>query len=148
LVGAAAIASGLCAATAAPAAVQQFNLTYCSSGCASAAGDNVTVTEEGGGATEYLHIVATLFGGDYFNATNGLDALVFSLAGGPTITVSNLSPTSAFSVVTPQLAASNHEDGLGTFEYTIQNNDPSNARDHQSVSFDVSATGGLSLASL
>jgi len=130
---------------------------FCSGGCTPNPGDNVTVPEVGSGALEYLHIVATLAGSDYFNhGQSGLDALAFSLSGGPTITISNLTPTpppagTGFSANGSQAAATNHEDGNGTFDYIITSNVPDNSNpsnNGQTVSFDVMATGGLTLADL
>jgi hypothetical protein len=110
------------AATApASATVIQYDLTSdnCSSGCGLSNYGMVTVSDISGGG---VHVVASLVLGVDFVKTGALSnfALVFSLTGGPNITIANLT-TSDFSATdttggTPNISAGGD---FGSFEYGI-----------------------------
>lgn len=112
----ASMAGALGLAGIAHATVYDLNVDSCSGGCGLSDYGTVTVTGEGTGT---LNISIALSPSSVFfnQAGNALDAVAFSLVGGPGITISGLPST--FVANGAQAAGSNHEDGLGFWDYIV-----------------------------
>ena len=126
-----------------------FDLVNGPPGCSCGVSGTITVTADGtaldGDPT--FKVVESLTSPGAFNlAGNGLDATGFDLNG---ISSANLSLVSTvggsvsdFTVVSPQSAASNHEDGTGDWDFIISHINGSNSGPNPTgLTFEVSAPG-------
>lgn len=113
----------------------------CNTGCTTGPFGQVTVTESSG----TLHFIVSLFG--TYNFVGGTDAFAFNLSGSPTVSFSNFLPNTFTASNTT--AGNFAMDGFGKFMYgvTAPGNGGSSP-DGQSLVFDVTAAGGLTLAGL
>ena len=140
-----ALAAGAAALAMAGAAnAEVFNIVSGSPGCSCGAAGTVTVTADGSNTFKVNVDITT---GAFNLAGGGHDAVAFDLDGITTADISLISTTPGgdladFSVVSPQTAGSNHEDGNGDYDFIIShingNNSGPNPTD---LTFTVSAPG-------
>lgn len=106
-------------ATSASASVITYSLTsdFCTGTCGTAPFGTVTVSSVS--STE-VSVNLTLKAGEVFAQSGAGDALLFDLTGNPSITVTNLTPTSpAFTATQTASGGKIHADGTGNWEYSI-----------------------------
>jgi hypothetical protein len=140
-VTAAIAASGLFASPASATTWTLDTSNGCSGGCTTGPFGSVTVTDGAG----TLHFSVTLAGSYQF--VGGVDAFAFNLSGGPAISFSNFTPGTFSGSNTT--AGNFSMDGFGKFMYGVTApGSGGSSPDGQSLAFDVTASGGLTLADL
>ncbi len=134
-------AAGLCPNSASATTWTLDASNGCNTGCTTGPFGSVTVTASSG----VLHFIVSLFG--TYNFMGGTDTFAFSLNGSPTVAFSNFVPNTFTASNTT--AGSFNMDGFGKFMYGVTA--PGNGGSSpggQSLVFDVTAAGGLTLADL
>lgn len=143
---AAAIAMSYVPAASAATAVYDLTQSFCSSSCGSGPFGTVTVTSVS--STE-VHVSVVLAPSEVFAVTGAGSALLFDLAGNPTISISGLTP--GFTASGTASGQSTHAGGTGYWQYGISctacGNGTSAPRYSGPLSFNITVPGGITPAS-